>query len=125
MQARQRGGPKAMTFRQALWLGTMGGARCLGRADEIGSIEPGKLADLAVWRLDGVDHAGIADPVAALVFGPQPELKLLLVGGETVVADGELLTTSQDDLARELRAASTKLISEDPLAGSSIPGVSR
>ena len=110
MQARQRGGPKAMTFRQALWLATMGGARCLGRQDEIGSIEPGKLADLALWRLDGVDHAGIADPVAALVFGPQPPLKLLLVGGRTVVSDNELRTAPADDLARELRTASAKLI---------------
>ena len=99
-----------MTFRQALWLATMGGARCLGRQDEIGSIEPGKLADLALWRLDGVDHAGIADPVAALVFGPQPPLKLLLVGGRTVVSDNELRTAPADDLARELKAASAKLI---------------
>ena len=110
MQARQRGGPKALNVRQALWLGTMGGARCLGRADDIGSVEPGKLADLALWRLDGVDHAGIEDPVAALVLGPAPELKLLLVGGHAVVADGELRTTSQEALARELRSASNRLI---------------
>jgi cytosine/adenosine deaminase-related metal-dependent hydrolase len=110
MQARQRGGPKALNVRQALWLGTMGGARCLGRADDIGSIEPGKLADLALWRLDGVDHAGIEDPVAALVLGPQPVLKLLLVGGRPVVVDGELRTTSQQDLAHELRTASARLI---------------
>jgi cytosine/adenosine deaminase-related metal-dependent hydrolase len=110
MQARQRGGPKAMTFREALWLATMGGARCLGRQDEIGSIEPGKLADLALWRLDGMDHAGMTDPVASLVFGPQPRLKLLLVGGETVVADDELRTAPAEDLARELKAASSRLI---------------
>ena len=47
----------------------MGGARCLGRRTSSGSLSPGKLADLAVWRLDGLDHAGITDPVAALVFG--------------------------------------------------------
>ena len=57
------------TARQALAMATIGGARCLGRADEIGSLESGKLADLALWRLDGLGHAGIADPVAALVFG--------------------------------------------------------
>lgn len=109
LQARQRGGPKALDVREALWLGTMGGARCLGRADEIGSIEPGKLADLAVWRLDGLDHAGIEDPVAALVLGPLPRLKLLLVGGRVVVDDGELRTASESDLARDLRAASARL----------------
>ncbi|GAA0209627.1 8-oxoguanine deaminase [Saccharothrix mutabilis subsp. mutabilis] len=109
LQARQRGGPKALDVREALWLGTMGGAKCLGRADEIGSIEPGKLADLAVWRLDGLDHAGIEDPVAALVLGPLPRLKLLLVGGRVVVDDGELRTASESDLARDLRAASARL----------------
>ncbi|MEU8191317.1 8-oxoguanine deaminase [Micromonospora carbonacea] len=70
--ARLRGGPAALTARQALALGTMGGARCLGRADEIGSLEVGKLADVALWRVDGLGHAGIDDPVAALVFGPPP-----------------------------------------------------
>lgn len=109
LQARQRGGPKALDVREALWLGTMGGATCLGRQDEIGSIEPGKLADLAVWRLDGLDHAGIDDPVAALVLGPLPRLKLLLVGGRVVVDDGELRTASESDLARDLRAASARL----------------
>ncbi|MGW4111308.1 8-oxoguanine deaminase [Actinosynnema sp. NPDC004786] len=109
LQARQRGGPRALTAREALWLGTMGGARCLGREAEIGSIEPGKLADLAVWRLDGLDHAGIEDPVAALVLGPRPRLKLLLVGGRTVVEDGELRTASETDLARDLRAAAERL----------------
>ena len=51
-------------------MGTIGGARCLGREAEIGSLEVGKLADVALWDLDGLGHAGIADPVAALVFGP-------------------------------------------------------
>ena len=78
------------TSAQALWLGTMGGARCLGRDDELGSIEPGKLADLAVWDLSGMDYAGITDPVAALVLGTPPPLKLLLVGGRVVVQDGQL-----------------------------------
>jgi cytosine/adenosine deaminase-related metal-dependent hydrolase len=88
----------------------MGGARCLGRADELGSVEPGKLADLAVWRLSGVAHAGIADPVAALVLGGPPPLSLLLVGGRPVVADDELRTVDEVAIARELRAASTRIL---------------
>lgn len=108
-QARQRGGPKAMAVRDALWMATMGGARCLGRQDELGSIEPGKLADLALWRLDGLEHAGIEDPVAALVLGTPPPLQHLLVGGRSVVAGGELRSTDQAGLARELLTASTSL----------------
>jgi cytosine/adenosine deaminase-related metal-dependent hydrolase len=84
-------GPRALTARQALELGTLGGARCLGRADELGTLEPGRLADIALWRVDGY-RAAVEDPVCALVFGPVPPLKRLLVGGRTLVEDGELRT---------------------------------
>jgi cytosine/adenosine deaminase-related metal-dependent hydrolase len=109
LAARLRGGPSALDVRQALALATIGGARCLGRDDEIGSVEVGKLADLALWRLDGLGHAGIADPVAALVLGPPAPLARLMVGGRTIVADGVLLTAGEQDLARWLRRISERL----------------
>ena len=59
--ARARGGPDAMTAREALRLGTRGGAAVLGR-DDIGSLEPGKRADVAVWRTDGLELGGADDP---------------------------------------------------------------
>ncbi|TVT54243.1 8-oxoguanine deaminase [Amycolatopsis rhizosphaerae] len=108
LQARQRGGPTALTVREALWMGTAGGARCLGRG-ELGSLEPGKLADLVVWELSGLAYAGIGDPVAALVLGATPPVKLLMVGGEPVVEGGRLRTTDERALAAELAAASRRL----------------
>ncbi|MGH8793886.1 MAG: 8-oxoguanine deaminase [Stackebrandtia sp.] len=111
--ARQLGGPAAMTSRQALALGTIGGARVLGRADEIGSLEAGKLADIALWRLDGLAHADIADPVAALVTGAPAPLALLTVGGKTIVEDGELRTADVEELARHARAANRRLVNGD------------
>ncbi len=103
--ARSRGpaGPRALTARDALAMATIGGARCLGRDDEIGSLEPGKLADLALWRLDGLGHAGIADPVAALVFGSAPPLELLTVGGTVIVERDHLRTADEEQLAADLR----------------------
>jgi cytosine/adenosine deaminase-related metal-dependent hydrolase len=81
--ARRAGGPAALTARGALELATTHGARCLGRETELGSLEVGKLADVALWRVDDLVHAGISDPVAALVFGPAPRVELLLVGGRS------------------------------------------
>jgi cytosine/adenosine deaminase-related metal-dependent hydrolase len=107
--ARLRGGPGALTARQALELATMGGARCLGRDTELGSLEPGKLADIALWNLAGLGHAGIEDPVAALVFGPPARLALLLVNGAPVVADNTLRRVDEKELAQRVRAASRRL----------------
>jgi cytosine/adenosine deaminase-related metal-dependent hydrolase len=107
--ARLRGGPAALTARQALALGTIGGARCLGRDGEIGSLEVGKLADVALWRLDGLPHAGIDDPVAALVLGARPPLRLLLVDGAVVVEDDRLVTADERELAEAARREARRL----------------
>ena len=109
LMARAAGGPQAMTVRQALELATIGGARALGREAEIGSLEPGKLADIALWRLDTIGHAGIADPVAALVLGPPAPLELLLVNGVAVVEHDRLVTVDEGQVAEAARRASAVL----------------
>ncbi|MEU3183606.1 8-oxoguanine deaminase [Streptomyces sp. NPDC006923] len=99
----------ALTARQALRLGTHGGARVLGRAHQTGSIEPGKLADLVLWKLDTLAHASIADPVVALVFGAAAPVTLSLVGGRTVVEDNRLTTVDEDEIARATRSEARRL----------------
>jgi cytosine/adenosine deaminase-related metal-dependent hydrolase len=101
--ARGRGGPQAMTAREALRLGTRGGAEVLGR-DDIGSIEPGKCADLAVWATDGLELAGASDPVAGLVFAGPHRVDLLYVGGELVVRGGALVRADEREIASAHRA---------------------
>ena len=108
--ARAKGGPQALTVRDALDMASMGGARVLGRQDEIGSLEVGKLADIAVWRLDTLPHIDIVDPIAALVLGAPPPLELLLVGGRPIVEQGHLNTVDTDRYATEVRDASKKLL---------------
>ena len=108
--ARAVGGPQAMGVRQALELATMGGARVLGREAEIGSLEPGKLADVALWRLDSLPQAGIADPVAALVLGSAPPLELLLVNGRVIVEHDHVLTVDEQQAALAARGATRRLL---------------
>jgi cytosine/adenosine deaminase-related metal-dependent hydrolase len=96
--ARGRGGPAAMTAREALVLGTRGGASVLGRAD-LGSLEPGKRADFAVWRTDSLELAGAADLVAGLVLSSPHRVDRLVVEGEEVVRDGALVNADEDEIA--------------------------
>jgi cytosine/adenosine deaminase-related metal-dependent hydrolase len=110
LAARARRGPGALSARQALVMATMGGARCLGRQDDLGSLEVGKQADVALWRLDGLGHAAIADPVWALVCGPPARLELLTVAGRPVVEAGELRTADPVTLNRDVRAAAHELL---------------
>ncbi|MET9220191.1 8-oxoguanine deaminase [Streptomyces sp. NPDC003300] len=103
------GGEKALNARQALRLGTYGGARVLGRTAEIGSLEAGKLADLVLWKLDGIAHASIADPVAALVFGAAAPVTLSLVNGVPVVENNRLTRADEDAIARLTRTEAQRL----------------
>ena len=106
---RLREGADAMSARHGLYLATMGGARVLGRAADLGSLEVGKLADVAVWQIDTVEHAGITDPVAALTLGSQPPLARLLVNGRTVVRSGSLVSGDDQRIARTAARASQTL----------------
>ena len=86
------GDPKALTARQALELGTLGGARVLGR-DDIGALEVGKAADFIAVKLHRLDFAGaLHDPVAALVFCTPTRVDVSVINGRVVVENGELTT---------------------------------
>ncbi|HEX3453967.1 MAG TPA: 8-oxoguanine deaminase [Gaiellaceae bacterium] len=101
--ARGRGGPEAMTVRDALRLGTRGGAAVLAR-DDIGSLEPGKRADFAVWRTDGLEFGGAEDVVAGFVLSMPHRVDRLYVGGVEVVRDGHLTRADEQEIARIHRA---------------------
>ena len=100
--ARARGGPKALTVRDALGLGTRGSAAVLGR-DDIGRLAPGKRADFAVWRVDGLELGGASDPVAGLVFAGPHRVDRLYVGGVEVVREGHLTRGDEGEIGREQR----------------------
>ncbi len=105
---RVMGNPKALSAREALELGTLGGAQVLGR-DDIGSLEPGKAADFIGINLNRLNYAGSHDPVAAILFCDTPRVDLSIINGRVIVEDGNLLTVDlppvverQNRIAREM-----------------------
>jgi cytosine/adenosine deaminase-related metal-dependent hydrolase len=99
--SRAAGPERGLSAREALRLATRGGAETLGR-DDIGSIEPGKRADVALFAVDGLEQVGAEDDlVAGLLMGASQRVRHLLVEGRPVVRDGRLVTADEDDVARE------------------------
>ena len=96
--------PDALMPADVVEMGTRGGARCLGM-DDVGSLEVGMRADLAVWP--GDDLGDMVDALTALVLGPDRRVRHLFVEGRTVVADGEVagtdLAAAHRDLAERSR----------------------
>ena len=98
----------ALDARGAWRIATAGGAACLGR-DDCGTLEPGKCADVAFFRIDDLAHAGLADPLAGLALAPAARAEAVVVNGAIVVRDGRLLTGDEDQIARDIAAESTRL----------------
>jgi cytosine/adenosine deaminase-related metal-dependent hydrolase len=106
--ARGRGGGAALTARAALRLGTRGGAEVL-RRDDIGSLEVGKRADLAIWRTDTLEFGGAEDLVANLVLSGSHRVDRLVVSGDDVVRGGALVHVREEEIAAEHRKQAARL----------------
>ncbi len=106
---RGEGVRELMTAREALHLGTRGGAAVLGRND-IGSLEPGKCADFFAVNLNKLGYAGMHDPVSAIVFGQSFNVEYTFVGGKAVVKEGQLATVDQHKLIEKHNKAAKRLL---------------
>ncbi len=97
--AKFRNGAGAGTARMALEIATIGGAGCLGREGELGSLSIGAVADVAIWSLTGPSFAGaVADPIEAwLRCGPTGS-RDTIVQGHPVVRNGILVSERLDEM---------------------------
>jgi 8-oxoguanine deaminase len=96
--------------REALELATLGGAAILGRND-IGSLEPGKAADLVAFRVDGLECAGaLHDPVAALLTTMPGRAWLSVIDGRVRVEDGQLVDVDLRPVIERHNALSRELV---------------
>jgi cytosine/adenosine deaminase-related metal-dependent hydrolase len=96
--ARFRDGPTSVSVADLFEAATLGGARALGLDADIGSIEPGKYADLVVLDLRRAHVAGPDDVYTQLVYSARAsDVRTVLIGGKTVVANGALTAFSEAD----------------------------
>lgn len=87
---------------EVLDMATAGSADGLGRP-EIGRLTPGSAADLCLWDVSGVADAGVADPVAGLLWAsPGRRPRTVIVGGRVVVDEGRLTTADEDEIVAQL-----------------------
>jgi 5-methylthioadenosine/S-adenosylhomocysteine deaminase len=96
--------------REALHAATLGGARALGRETELGALEPGRIADLVAYRLDGIALTPLNDAVNQLVYGAtKADIDLVMVDGEVVQRHGRLTRVNEDALIAEIQDAHARI----------------
>jgi 5-methylthioadenosine/S-adenosylhomocysteine deaminase len=103
-------GPGALSARDALWMATREGARALGMEREIGSVEPGKRADLIVVGLDRPHLAPGADPYSTLVYAARgTDVRHTIVDGQVLVRDFHPVHLDPTEIAAAARVAAAAL----------------
>ncbi|HMD99333.1 MAG TPA: 8-oxoguanine deaminase [Terriglobia bacterium] len=107
-------GAAALNVGDALRMATAEGARCLGRSD-IGSLEVGKRADIALFDLRDVGYSGAGDTVSALLLCAPSRVETLVVEGRVVVENHELKTLSLGPVLDRHRRLAAKIVGGPPL----------
>jgi cytosine/adenosine deaminase-related metal-dependent hydrolase len=108
--AKLRNGADAADARMALECATVGGAGCLGRVGEIGTLSDGAVGDVAIWSLDGPRYAGaIADPIEAWMRCGPTSARDTIVHGRAVVRDGRLVSNDVEQRLVDHRRISARI----------------
>ena len=93
------GDPEVMQAPEALALATIGAARAMGLDDQIGSIEPGKYADLQIINMRRFGLTPLTDPICTLIYHAHAkDVETVLVDGRVLVRDGALLALDEEEL---------------------------
>lgn len=100
----------ALSASEVLGLATLGGAHALGIGDQVGSLQPGKRADLAVMRLDRIQHAPVHDPISAVIYaGSGRDFVLTVVDGEPIARRGAVAAPGLSQARRRFARAAGRL----------------
>lgn len=103
----------ALSAREILRVATLGGAEAAGRSDRVGSLSPGKQADLILVRTDATGMMPVNDPIAAVVLAAGPrDVDTVLVAGRVVKRAGRLVGVDLARLGRELCASGDRIVAQ-------------
>lgn len=84
------------------YMATMGGAKALRWDDMLGSLEPGKCADIVIFNLnDSISHVGVWDKVGSLISCQAKRADTVIINGRVVVANGQLLSQNETNLIKK------------------------
>jgi 5-methylthioadenosine/S-adenosylhomocysteine deaminase len=98
--------PRALGARKALEMATMGGARVIGQEKRLGSIEPGKLADVIVVRMDAPRQTPMYDPISHLVYATRgDDVDTTIVNGRILMRGGKVLSLDEAQVLDAARIA--------------------
>ena len=98
--------PTAVSAAEALELATLGGARALGRGQRLGSLEPGKLADLIIVGMSKARQQPLYDPISQVVYASRgDDVETTIVNGRVLMRDRKVLTMDEATVLREARVA--------------------
>lgn len=102
---------------KVLEMATMGGAVAVGLKDTIGSITPGKRADLLITRCDSTRMTPVHDPVAALVlYANASDIDTVFINGDMVKHKGQLTGVDWPKVRRELRDSASSIMERSKMA---------
>jgi 5-methylthioadenosine/S-adenosylhomocysteine deaminase len=102
--------PRAVSAQTALEMATIGGARVMGRQDQLGSLETGKLADVLIVRMDHARQTPMYDPVSHLVYATRgDDVDTTIVNGEVLMRAGKVLTLDEAQVLAEARKAAAQV----------------
>jgi 5-methylthioadenosine/S-adenosylhomocysteine deaminase len=106
----ETGDPRAVSAREALEMTTIGGARALGMASRIGSLEAGKRADLIVVRMSSARQTPMYDPISALVYTTRgDDVDTTIVNGKVLMRGRKVLTLDENAVLNEARTWAQKV----------------
>ena len=104
------GDPTVASAQSVLEMATIGGAAALGMADRLGSLEPGKLADLIVVSMNSARQTPMYNPVSHLVYASRgDDVRTTIVNGRVLMRDRRVLTLNAAAVLADARRLAAKV----------------